>query len=162
MDRWITLCGLACLLLASLASSASVAENEVFEGRGTDESGPASILGDLRFVYRLYTECDASPAGVSSCLKLKLATAVDRAVRKERMSVLDGIEFVKSGEAETGSPATEEELEANLPRSLSDRETALDGMILDKVLAFFQTHTLQFKLADAEKLGRSLVGESGE
>ncbi|XP_071441024.1 uncharacterized protein [Hetaerina americana] len=154
---WITLYGLACV---ALASAASVADNEVFEGRSVDESSTASLLGDLRFVFRLYTECDASPAGASPCLKLKLATAIDRVSRRERMAVIDGVELVRTEGSSQGNPATEEELEASLPRSLEDKETALDALIVDKVLAFFQTHTLQFKLSEAEKFGRSLTGES--
>ncbi|XP_046409231.1 uncharacterized protein LOC124174166 [Ischnura elegans] len=159
MRLWITLLASACV--ATLALGASIADNEVTDGRAMDESSSAAaLLGDLRFLFRVYSECDASPAGASSCLKLKLATAVDRLSRRERMSIVEGVEVVRTAGPEPGPPASEEQLEASLPRALADREAHLDALLLDKVLAFLQTHTLQFKLSEAEKLGRSLTGES--
>lgn len=103
------------------------------------------ILSDLRFMYKIYQECSA--ADLSSCLKLKLVAAMDRAARSfSDINLVDGVTFVKdqskANEVEQ-SAKSEVELEASLPRSLNDRETTLNALIMEKVSNFFDSHSLQ-------------------
>lgn len=100
-------------------------------------------------MYKIYQECSA--ADLSSCLKLKLITAMDRAARSfSDIDLLDGVTFVtdqnKANEVEQAAPRSEAEIEATLPRSLNERENTLNSLIMEKVANFFDSHSLQVKL----------------
>lgn len=69
---------------------------------------------------------------------------MDRASRAfPVVEVMEGVSFVKEGTEQPASSQSENEIEANLPRALSDREDALNQLIVDRVFSFFQSHTLQ-------------------
>lgn len=101
-----------------------------------------SFFGDLRFLHKMYQDCASSD--VSTCLKLKLVTAMDRAARAYPVvQVMEGVSFVQDAADQTPQAQSENEIEANLPRALNDREDALNTLIVDRIFKFFQTHTLQ-------------------
>jgi hypothetical protein len=125
---------------------------------------PFSFLGtDMRFLFRIYNDC--SQRDLSSCLKMKLVTALDRAAKsRSDLKVFEGVTFARdpsavSDENINGKPISEAELEASLPRGLQDKEDQLDGLIMEKILGFFRSHILQFKLPTAEEFQRSLAEE---
>jgi hypothetical protein len=129
-----------------------------------NEDVPTSFLGtDLRFLFRIYKDC--SQRDMISCLKMKLVTALDRASKSlSDLKVFEGVTFARDPSAVSdgsvdGKPVSEEELEASLPRGLQDKEDLLDGLIMEKILGFFRSHTLQLKLPSAEEFQRSLTEE---
>jgi hypothetical protein len=129
-----------------------------------NEDASTSFLGtDLRFLFRIYNDC--SQRDTSSCLKMKLVTALDRASKsRSDLKVLEGVVFTRDPSAVSdtsvhGKPISEAELEASLPRGLQDKEDLLDGLIMEKILAFFKSHVLQFKLPSEQEFKRSLEEE---
>lgn len=128
------------LCLISVALSAHV--NSVDE-----ESQPRkapSYFGDIKYLYRTYQDCAA--ADLSTCLKLKLFTIIDRVARSNSdFKVYEGVTFVKDGEdqPDTSAPKTESEIEASLPRALDDKEQTLNTLIMDKIMSYFGSHTLK-------------------
>lgn len=149
---------LAVFLAAAAARSAETSPNSIDEQSA--RSGSSGVFGDLRYVYQVYKDC--SGAELSSCLKLKLLTAMDRVSRTVQLNVVDGVTIVKDeGAATEEEPRSLQDIEASLPRSLEDREDTLNSLILDKVVSFFQSYTLKLKLPNVEELQRSLT-EEGE
>lgn len=123
-------------------STGGAQENSIHDETARSAEG-SSVFGDLKFVFRVYQECAAKE--LTTCLKMKLITALDRASRSfNEIPLFEGVRFVR----ETNAPAAEEikseiELEASLPRALEDRQDALDGLISNKVSNFLESHTLQ-------------------
>lgn len=136
---------LAALVAVALARSAPASQNSVEPEtpRAASAQEPTSHFGDLRYMYKVYQECAATD--LSSCLKLKLVAALDRVAKSyPQITLFDGVSFVK--EANTvaeESTKSEAEIEASLPRSLSEKDDALNNLIADRVGNFFETHTLQ-------------------
>ncbi len=108
-------------------------------------SGDTSILSDFGALYKMYQTC--SNMDVSVCLKLKLLGVLDNASRSMKdIEILDGVKFIQAEADEndvTEPLVTEDELVKQLPRSLEDKESALTSLIWNKVVSFFQRHTLQ-------------------
>ena len=120
------------------------------------------VFGDLRSVYQIYKDC--AGAEVSSCLKIKLLTTMERVSRSAQLSIVEGVTLVKDEPAQAGPrndepTRTPQEIEASLPRSLEDKEDALNSMIVERALGFLQSHTLKVKLPNVEELQRSLTEE---
>lgn len=131
------------LCLVSVAFGHSAKFNKADE----EESQPrkaSSYFGDIKYLYKTYQDCSASD--LSTCLKLKLYTIIDRVARSNSdFKVYDGVTFVKDGEeqADEAAPKTEDEIEASLPRSLDDKEQTLNTLIMDKIMSYFGSHTLK-------------------
>ena len=106
----------------------------------------ASYLGDFKFLYKTYADCASADA--STCLKLKLFTILDRVSRSLKdFKVTEGVKFTRDPEVPVDETPvqTEKDIEAELPRSLDDKDKQLNSLIFDKVLSFFQSHTLQVR-----------------
>lgn len=136
------------------------------QGRSSGSGVSGSVFGDLRSVYQIYKDC-AGPE-VSSCLKLKLLTTMERVSRSAQLNIAEGVTLIKdeSGQQQANEEQQQQqpiksiqEIEANLPRSLEDKEEALNSMIVDKAVGFLQSHTLKLKLPNVEELQRSLSEE---
>lgn len=139
--------------------SNSLDEQQQQHSQGRSASG---VLGDLRYVYQMYKDCSGSE--MSSCLKLKLLTTMDRVSRSMQVNILEGVTLVKdeSSQQIDETPKSQQEYEAQLPRSLEAKEDALNSMIVDKAVNFFQTHTLKVKLPNVvEEMQRSLSADEG-
>nr|XP_022918580.1 uncharacterized protein LOC111427597 [Onthophagus taurus] len=138
-------------------STATTSQNALpEEGARSQET---SYLGDLKYIYKIYQECSATE--LTSCLKLKLITAMDRAAKSfDNIEVIQGLSFVKNNDASNEISNTNEDIEATLPRALGEKNEALNNIIFDKITSFFDTHTLQVKLPSASELQRSLTEES--
>lgn len=135
-----------CVISAAFGHSAHL--NKVDD----EESQPrkaSSYFGDIKYLYKTYQDCSA--ADLSTCLKLKLFTVIDRVARSTSdFRVYEGVTFVRDGEEETDetAPKTESEIEASLPRSLDDKESTLNSLIMDKIMSYFGSHTLKVIKSD--------------
>lgn len=117
----------------------------------------AGYLTDVRFAYKLYEECRLQQ--FSPCLKKKVVVALDRAGKSTKhLTLMDGVRFVKDPNVAPAEPVTEKDLDTVLleARSLEDPDSILNQMILDKIIYFFTTHTLELKLFENSASGRSL------
>ncbi|XP_059610894.1 uncharacterized protein LOC132257867 [Phlebotomus argentipes] len=145
-----------CSVTLVLARSAPTSKNSVtMEDKARSLVG-SSVFNDLRYIYRTYQEC--STTDLTVCLKIKLLTSLDRASRSVgNVSIGDDIKLVRQDAAavdETPAKSTEE-IEESLPRSLSDKQTALNKMIFSKIVSFFNTHTLQVKFPESDEIDRA-------
>ncbi|XP_076759318.1 uncharacterized protein LOC143428387 [Xylocopa sonorina] len=151
---------LTLLLAAVSARSAETnpATNSIDE-QTARSTGTSNVFGDLRQMYQIYKEC--ADQEMSPCLKVRLLSAIDRVSRSAQLNVADGVTFVQEDAVPNAeeAPKSLQEIEASLPRALDDKEDALNTMILDKVVKFFQSHTLKLKLPNVEELQRSLAEE---
>ncbi|XP_055677154.1 uncharacterized protein LOC129786280 isoform X2 [Lutzomyia longipalpis] len=121
----------------------------------------SSVFNDLRYIYKTYQEC--STTDLTVCLKIKLLTSLDRASRSVgNVSIGDDIKLVRqdSVPVDESSIKSTEEIEESLPRSLGDKQTALNKLIFSKILDFFNTHTLQVKFPESEDVERSFEGRA--
>jgi hypothetical protein len=114
--------------------------------RRDEESQQArSYFGDAKFLFKTYQDCASQD--LSTCLKLKLYTVVDRVARSNGdFKLYEGVTFVNENNQaaeETAPPKSEAEVEASLPRSLGDKEQTLNQMIMDRFLSYFDNHTLK-------------------
>ncbi|KAK9501632.1 hypothetical protein O3M35_012323 [Rhynocoris fuscipes] len=116
---------------------------------------------ELKLIYRVVDECTSNGVDPSMCLKLKLLTAMERASRSRDLEVIDGIHLIRDNSAKDEMPLTENEIEANLPRSLDDKEKALDTMIVDKAQNFIETRSVQIKLTNLNDIPRAFGLEEG-
>ncbi|EDS30694.1 Osiris [Culex quinquefasciatus] len=161
---------ISCLASVCLAHSASAAQsinsNTIDDGQQdgqqqTPRSG--SYLGEIKYLYKTYQDCASSD--VSTCLKLKLFTILDRVARSLKdFKISEGIKFVRDQEVPIDSTPvkSEAQLETELPRSMDEKERSLNSMLFDKVLSFFQTHTLQVKFPSSEEIKRSMEEVRGQ
>ncbi|XP_028177090.1 uncharacterized protein LOC114364931 [Ostrinia furnacalis] len=135
------------LAVAASARTASTNKNTLDEARSTEDS----VLGDLKIAYETYRDC--SGGDLSSCLKRKLAKAITRISKSDEVSVLSGVTITKDKDAKVNDV----EVEEAIPRGLD--ESSLDNLILDKIVGFMQTHTIQVKFPTGADL-QSAEGRS--
>lgn len=119
------------LLILTLALSVSARTAHKVDGRSEE-----SILGDLKLAYDTYKDCSGDD--VTNCLKHKLAKTLTRLARSDELDVLNGVTIKKDKDAKV------KEVDEVVPRSLD--ESSLDNLILDKVIGFMQSHTIQVRL----------------
>jgi hypothetical protein len=132
-------------------------ENEnVRETKAVLES-KSSFLSDLKHVYRVYEECSVKE--LAPCLKMKFITAIDRLSRKMEFPITESVALVKDEKVESSHEIDNEVLEATLPRSLDEKNSRLDEIIVDKIANFFAGRSLHFKLAGLKDIPRSFQGE---
>ncbi|XP_050437154.1 uncharacterized protein LOC126843585 [Adelges cooleyi] len=126
MFRFIVVCASVCLIASSAAAQ---------QGRKMD-----SGFGDMRVLFKVFQECSKSQ--FVPCLKHKLLTAIDRVGEQQQMEIFDGVMLVKDPNAVI-VPAAEDGA-----RSADDSK--LDAAIVEKVVNFFKTRNVQFKLLDEQ------------
>ncbi|KAF9413352.1 hypothetical protein HW555_008393 [Spodoptera exigua] len=118
------------LVAAVTARTANTAQNKL-EGRSSDDN----ILGDLKLAYETYKDCSGSD--ISHCLKRKLAKTLSRLTKAEELNILNGVTITKDKDVQIT------EKEEAIPRGMD--EGSLNNLILDKVVNFMRSHTLQVK-----------------
>jgi Protein of unknown function (DUF1676) len=111
-----------------------------------------------RALLRVYDECNKAEFGLTSCLKKKAITFIDRVGRLDSLTFTEGFKVVKNPNAVELKSMSENELERTLPRGLEAREEILTGMLVDKVANFVSGRTLQVELpkVSTEEIGRGL------
>lgn len=131
-----------CVISVAFGHSARLNKGDDEE---TQPRKASSYFGDIKYLYKTYQDC--SDSDLSTCLKLKLFTIIDRVARSNSdFKVYDGVTFVKDEEEqvdESTPPKSESEIEASLPRSLDDKEQTLNTLIMDKIMSYFGSHTLK-------------------
>lgn len=127
--------------------------------RNLDSSTKSSdFFGDLKNMYRVYEECNAKE--LSTCLKMKLIHAIERLSRKIDVPIIDGAVSLVKNEKDVNEDQDNEVFEAALPRSIVEKESKLNEIIIDKTVNFFAGRSLQFKLNNIFKdIRRSFQGE---
>ncbi|XP_035723471.1 uncharacterized protein LOC118442227 [Vespa mandarinia] len=152
---------LGLLLLTNMARSVKANPTSNFVEEDTARSSMNSFFNEMRYVYQIYKECSEEEVNVSPCLKLRLLSAMDRVSRSAQLDVADGVTFLREGSVNEQEEVSKslQEIEANLPRALNDKEEALNGMIFDRIVKFIQSHTLKLKLPNVEELQRSFSEE---
>lgn len=123
------------LLVLTLAAAvsgrtASTNQNKLDEARSSEDT----VLGSLKAAYETYKDCSEDEVG--NCLKLKLAKALTKITKSDEIVLLNGVTISKDRDA-----VENVEVEEAMPRSLD--ENSLDSLILDKIVRFMQTHTVQ-------------------
>lgn len=151
-----------CLAVLTAVSARSAETNPTSNSINEQQTARSSgngVFGELRYVYQVYKEC--STAELSPCLKLKLLSAMDRISRSAQLNVAEGVTLVQDGPIanESEPEKSVQEIEASLPRALEDKEDTLNGMIFDRIVKFFQSHTLKLKLPNVDEFQRSFVEE---
>ncbi|XP_068625396.1 uncharacterized protein Osi8 [Battus philenor] len=138
------------LLVLTLAAAvngrtASTNQNKVDEARSSEDT----VLGDLKVAYETYKDCSENDVG--NCLKLKLAKALTRLSKSDEITLLNGVTISKDKDA-----IQNVEVEEAVPRSLD--ENSLDNLILDKIVGFMRTHTIQIKFPTGSELQSGFEG----
>lgn len=117
-------------------------ENNIVNDSAESSGRNYKYSSDLKSLYHTYQECNS--AELSSCLKLKLIETVDRISRaKNEIRLVDGISFVKDSKNQEEDIQTVDDIKNNLPRSMDEKERALNNMLFDKLMSFIKGHTLQ-------------------
>lgn len=111
-----------------------------------------------RALLRVYDECNKAEFGLTSCLKKKAITFIDRVARFDSLAVNEGFKIVKNQNASEMKVISENELEKTLPRGLEARDEALTEMLIEKVASFVNGRTVQIEMPkmSTEELGRGL------
>ncbi|PSN43138.1 hypothetical protein C0J52_17068 [Blattella germanica] len=94
-----------------------------------------------------------------SVLSVQMVVLMDQIGHKNAIPITDGIKFVEKPNSQGRSLSdnevlTEESLETSLPRSLGDRQSVLDGLMLNKMSSFLDSFTMNVNLPDARALRR--------
>lgn len=138
---------LCLLLIAAGTMSASI---------GDQKSEPESYLKELRIVTRIYEDC--SKTEWSSCLKIKLASALDRILKNYKViHLFEGVSFVNE-KTSTSEDSSESYLEGS--RSGEYGGNSLDAVLVDRFIKFLSTYTLHVKLSNLNGIRNSI--EEGE
>lgn len=111
-----------------------------------------------RALLRVYDECNKAEFGLTSCLKKKAISIIDRVARLDSLTVNEGFKVVKNANAIDMKVISENELEQNLPRGLEARDEALTELLIQKVASFVNGRTVQIELPkmSTDDLGRGL------
>lgn len=82
---------------------------------------------------------DCLQSNTMACLKYKIYNFVDKALQKESVTVMDGLEIVK-----TGSDNQE-----GAPRSLTTDDT-IETVIMNRIKRFIDTHTIKYEIKGSD------------
>ncbi|KAK6621953.1 hypothetical protein RUM44_001760 [Polyplax serrata] len=123
-------------------------------GEKTPQQEEKSFLDEgLDVAYRFIKDC--GDKDVSLCLKMRALTFVDRALRKNEISITDGVRLVRSEQAQEsmrslGARAlSENELDNTLSKNEEEKDSQVESLLVDRIARFFQTHILQFQVPDS-------------
>lgn len=161
-------CGLAVVLLCAVICTTADEQQQQPPNQQTNNnhSNNNSALG-LRSVFRIYDECQRSDGGLSTCLKKKAVTFIDRISKIDVINIGDGVRVVGVENA-ANMPKSPKMLSENdldqmmVPRSLEERDYLLNSMLTDKLANYISGRKIQISLPQvtSTELGRGL--EEGE
>ncbi|PSN57780.1 hypothetical protein C0J52_07266 [Blattella germanica] len=111
---------------------------------------PSVGSAEYKVLQRVLDDCIKSGDGVN-CLKGRAVTFLDRVSKLESIPLFDGVALSKQDNADTASPVLNEaEIEASLPRDLSQKSDRLDQMIYERLTNFWNGHSLVFDFASQD------------
>lgn len=128
---------------------------------------PEETLSGFKAVSKVYDDCANKDYPMSSCLKLKALTLLDRVARSDSISFAD-ITISKTADAKSrvdyGRAINENELENEIKTSAGNEifagesDSKLNDLILERVARFLSSHNVNIKLpaVSREDLGRAL------
>ncbi|XP_049809345.1 uncharacterized protein LOC126252492 [Schistocerca nitens] len=146
------------LLAAAVActQARSVLETNSVDPADEDEGTWSTVLlRDLRMVYKTYRDCETRGKDVTTCLKVKLLTELDRAARSRapNLRLVDGLVTLVRDDSADGADSrplpSEQQLVETLPRSAEDKQQSLDALLVDRASAFLRSRSLQLNLGEA-------------
>lgn len=141
MVRFVLVLSSTLLLIHTRFVYSTSIENET----ASNEGRSVKMLSDLKYAFNTYQECTTSD--LATCLKLKLLKTVDRISRSDKeLSLTEGVTFIKDNLVKHESNEVNvEEAVQQLPRSLGEKNEALDNLLFDKIMSFFKGHVLQVR-----------------
>ncbi|XP_050357725.1 uncharacterized protein LOC126778277 isoform X1 [Nymphalis io] len=98
----------------------------------------------IKYVMRIYEDCQRTD-GIVPCLKKKAILFFDRAARMEAIPLIAGVDIVKTSDMEI-VPISENDIDANLPRNMDNKDEALTDMLWNRIAAFANSRTIQLSL----------------
>lgn len=129
---------------------------------------PEETLSGFKAVTKVYDDCATKDYSITSCLKLKALTLLDRAARSDNIAFSDSVIISKSADAKSrgdyGRAINEHELENEIKTGAanevvaSESDSKLNTLILERVAKFLSSHNVNIKLPAVSKddLGRAL------
>lgn len=114
---------------------------------------PSMVEDSLGMAYRMVQGC--GDKDMMLCLKMRMLTYVDRALRKsDDIPLIDGISLVRAETEENsrilnGRALSEDELDASLPKDAESRDTQVENMLVERVARFLESRTLQLKVPES-------------
>ncbi|KAI5694303.1 hypothetical protein M8J76_000663 [Diaphorina citri] len=135
---------------------------------------PEETLNGFKAVTNLYDDCASKDYSMTSCLKLKALTLLDRVARSDNIAFSDTIVISKNADAKSrgdyGRAINENELENEIKTSAnnevvaSESDSKLNSLILERVAKFLSSHNVNIKLPNVSKddLGRALEEMRGK
>lgn len=153
--KMITRCS---ILVLSIVASAICSPTEL----------PEDTLNGFKTVSKVYDDCASKEYSISSCLKLKALTLLDRAARSDNIAFSDSVIISKNADAKSrfdyGRAINEHELENEIKTGAanevvaSESDSKLNSLIVERVARFLSSHNVNIKLPAVSKdeLGRAL------
>ncbi|CAH0770410.1 unnamed protein product [Bemisia tabaci] len=145
--RVLILCVVLPQMRARTIRSADASENQVDLGSTLDKPPRSEFMSDVRTVFRVYEEC--SKDDLSSCLKSKLVSGLERLSQRPELALTETISFVRDGPSpseRTEKALGDAEMETFLPRTIDERHSFLNQLIIKQIVDFFTTHSLKIKI----------------
>lgn len=153
----------SCLLLFSvqidISESTPVTEVLLTEPNSVVASG-------FKILYTLYDDCTIRYASVSSCLKDKAITLLDRVntARKDVIRVGGGIlEIVRTSSADDYSGRSVDNIGNSLDNASGEQaeDLKLNAVLFDRITRFFNMHTLKINFPKFSSLDLQRSVEEG-
>ncbi|CAG2055471.1 unnamed protein product [Timema podura] len=136
--------------VVTLAGPTPLEENKIEDNEIPEERG---FAGDASWemANRLLDEC--GERDMVTCLGVKAVAVLDRAARMTKIKLMDGVTFVKTGDADDNRNGralmTEAEIQNSIDQDPDQKTTRLIDLFLEAATSFLQSHVLQFKMPDA-------------
>ncbi|VVC33501.1 Protein of unknown function DUF1676 [Cinara cedri] len=133
------------VVVAFAACSSALAQSRP-EARKIADTG----FGDFRVAFKVLQDCTKSQFG--PCIKHKLLTALDRISEQPEMELFDGVRLVKDqAQNDARSARSSDSTASNSATAPEDENAAgLDELVVNRIVDFFKSRSLQFKLLDNE------------
>ncbi|XP_014273834.1 uncharacterized protein [Halyomorpha halys] len=107
-------------------------------------AGEEAMSSGFRVLYSVYRQCESKEEPFA-CLKARAVKLVDRAIHSDSIPIVDGISLVKRPESER---SLKNDLDP-LPNEIEPRK--VDDLLWDRVTAFLESHSVQFRLPEFVK-----------
>lgn len=155
----IILSACATAVPAVASEGKNLEQNKVTEGKSSSETE-----GNWNVVVKMLDDCIEKD--FLSCVGVKLVTAIQRAAKMSDISIIDGVNIIKTEDVDDGGNGrailAEEEIQNSLDQDPAHKTARLLEYLVEAASRFFKSHAIQFKLPElsSDHLQRAL--EEGE